>query len=51
MIQSVVASDVGLWMALPAFLPALLVVGVVVVITRRDRRAEADDDAAGLDGA
>jgi hypothetical protein len=37
---SYVASDVGLWMALPAFLPALIVVGVVVVVARRDRRSD-----------
>lgn len=36
---SYVATDVGLWMALPAFGPALLVVGVVIYVIRRDRRA------------
>jgi hypothetical protein len=37
------ATDVGLWMALPAFVPALLVVGVVIVVARRDRRAGPPD--------
>ncbi len=44
-----VATDVGLWMALPAVAPALLIVGVFVFIIRRDRRrhpepAEPDDE-------
>ena len=40
---SFVATDVGVWMALPAFLPALIVVGVVVFIARRDRASDDDD--------
>lgn len=42
---SVVATDVGLWMALPAITPAFLLTGVVVAVVMRDRRraaAEAD---------
>lgn len=35
---SYVATDVGLWMSLPAFGPALIVVGVVIYVARRDRR-------------
>ncbi|WP_255057581.1 hypothetical protein [Mycolicibacterium arenosum] len=41
--MSYLASDVGVWMALPAFLPALLVVAVVVFIARRDRRSDDDE--------
>ena len=37
-----VATDVGLWMALPAFGPALAVVGAVFYVVRRDRRRERD---------
>jgi hypothetical protein len=40
---SFIATDVGVWMALPAFLPALIVVGVVVFIARRDRASDDDD--------
>lgn len=32
------ATDVGLWMALPAFAPAVMVVAVVVYVATRDRR-------------
>ena len=35
---SYVATDVGLWMSLPAFGPAFVVVGVVIYVIRRDRR-------------
>ena len=35
---SFVATDVGLWMALPAVAPALIIVGVFTFIIRRDRR-------------
>ncbi|BBY96444.1 hypothetical protein MGALJ_61130 (plasmid) [Mycobacterium gallinarum] len=35
---SYVATDVGLWMSLPAFGPAFVVVGVVIYVVRRDRR-------------
>lgn len=34
----VLATDVGLWMSLPAFGPAFVVVGVVIWVMRRDRR-------------
>ncbi|MDO3634699.1 hypothetical protein [Mycolicibacterium arseniciresistens] len=45
---SYVATDVGLWMSLPAFGPALVIVGVVFYIVRRDRRRHPDDpDSAG----
>ncbi|MCP9276512.1 hypothetical protein [Mycolicibacterium arenosum] len=40
---TVVATDVGLWMSLPSFGPAFLVVGVVLYVIRRDRRANPDD--------
>lgn len=39
---SFVATDVGLWMSLPAFGPALLVAGVVIYVARRDRRKNSD---------
>lgn len=35
---SYLATDVGLWMSLPAFGPAFLVAGVVIYVMRRDRR-------------
>jgi len=40
-----VATDVGLWMALPAFGPAFLIVGVVLYVIRRDRRGNPSADA------
>lgn len=43
----VLATDVGFWMALPAFGPAFLVVGVVFFIARRDRRRNPVPDEAG----
>ncbi len=36
------ATDVGLWMALPAFVPAFVVAGVVAFVIRRDRRRPPD---------
>jgi len=42
---SYVATDVGLWMALPAFGPAFLIVGVVLYVIRRDRRGNPSADA------
>ena len=39
------ATDVGLWMSLPAFAPALGIVGVVFFIARRNRRREPGGDA------
>lgn len=39
------ATDVGLWMSLPAFAPALVIVGVVFFIARRNRRREPGGDA------
>ena len=46
MTQSVtyLATDVGLWMALPAFGPAFLIVAVVIFVVRRDRRSDRDAD-------
>ncbi|KUI37541.1 hypothetical protein SAMN04489835_1320 [Mycolicibacterium rutilum] len=41
-----VATDVGLWMSLPAFGPAFVVVAVVFYVVRRDRRKS----AAAADG-
>lgn len=41
--SELLATDVGLWMALPAFAPALVVVAVVVFVVRRDRRNEQAD--------
>lgn len=42
-----VATDVGIWMALPAVAPAVAVVGVVLFVALRDRRdaepVEAED--------
>lgn len=40
------ATDLGLWMALPAFAPALVVVAVVIFIVRRDRRSDPDGDGS-----
>lgn len=37
---SYLATDVGLWMSLPAFAPALIIVGVVFYIARRNRHRE-----------
>lgn len=45
---SYIATDVGLWMSLPAFGPALVIVGVVFYIIRRDRRQHPESpDGAG----
>jgi hypothetical protein len=50
-------ADHTLLLALPAFAPAVVVVGVVVYVAMRDRRRGADDpqgdrsDAADKDGA
>lgn len=45
---SYLATDVGLWMALPAFGPAFVIVGVMIFVIRRDRRSASGDDE--LDG-
>jgi hypothetical protein len=45
---SYLATDVGLWMALPAFGPAFLIVAVVIYVVRRDRREDREGD--GLAG-
>ena len=37
-VVSYLATDVGVWMALPAFGPAFIVVAVVIFVVRRDRR-------------
>ena len=39
----VVLAHHALLLAIPAFVPALLIVGVVLVIAVRDRRAEAEE--------
>ncbi|MET8652286.1 MULTISPECIES: hypothetical protein [Nocardia] len=39
-----VLADHSVLLAIPAFLPALLVVGVVVFIAVRDRRGDHDDE-------
>lgn len=41
---SYLATDVGLWMSLPAFAPALVIVGVVFFLARRNRRRELGGD-------
>ncbi|MCZ0732558.1 hypothetical protein PDG61_31385 [Mycolicibacterium sp. BiH015] len=43
------ATDVGLWMSLPAFAPALIIVGVVFYIARRNRRREPAVDAGSAE--
>ncbi|MEV0671564.1 hypothetical protein [Mycobacterium sp. NPDC050441] len=40
-------ADHTLLLALPAFAPALVVVGVVVYVAMRDRRGEPRDDDSG----
>lgn len=42
-----VLADHSILLAIPAFLPALVVVAVVVVVALRDRRAEERDRAPG----
>ncbi|NKY30856.1 hypothetical protein [Nocardia gamkensis] len=42
-----VLADHSILLAIPAFLPALLVVAVVVLVAVRDRRAEERDRASG----
>ncbi|WP_067474977.1 hypothetical protein [Nocardia amamiensis] len=42
-----VLADHSILVAIPAFLPALLVVAVVVFLALRDRRAEDGERAAG----
>lgn len=37
-------------LAIPAFVPAVVVVGVVLYIARKDRLAEAEENAAREDG-
>jgi hypothetical protein len=44
-----VLADHTLLLALPAFAPAVVVVGVVVFVAMRDRRNGADDDAETSD--
>jgi hypothetical protein len=43
------ATDVGLWMALPAFGPAFVVVGVVVFVATRDRRRSRAESVAAAE--
>ncbi|MEU2041849.1 hypothetical protein [Nocardia niwae] len=42
-----VLADHSILLAIPAFLPALVLVAIVVVIALRDRRAEERDRAPG----
>ncbi|MGK8523875.1 hypothetical protein ACRS6B_21060 [Nocardia asteroides] len=42
-----VLADHSVLLAIPAFLPALLVVAVIVFVAMRDRRAEHRERAAG----
>ncbi|MFF7945014.1 hypothetical protein ACFZC5_35515 [Nocardia gamkensis] len=42
-----VLADHSILLAIPAFLPALLVVAVVILVAVRDRRAEERDAASG----
>ena len=51
MSNSIQASDVGLWLALPAFAPAVLIAAVFIFVVRRDRRADADTATEGGDDA
>jgi hypothetical protein len=46
-----VLADHTLLLALPAFAPAVVVVGVVVYVAMKDRRNAADEDADGDDQA
>lgn len=39
-----ILADHSALLAIPAFAPAILVVGVVIWVARRDRRKGADDD-------
>jgi hypothetical protein len=46
-----VLADHTLLLALPAFAPAVVVVGVVVFVAMRDRRNSAGNNSAGNNGA
>ena len=46
---SYLATDVGLWMSLPAFAPALVIVGVVFFIARRNRRRKPGGDSGSTE--
>ncbi|WP_172826542.1 hypothetical protein [Mycobacterium sp. 1423905.2] len=35
-------ADHGIWLAIPAFLPAIIVVGVVLYIAMRNRRSSSE---------
>lgn len=43
----VILADHSALLAIPAFAPAILVVGVVIWVARRDRRLGDDDDEDG----
>lgn len=43
------ATDVGLWMSLPAFGPALVLAGAIIYVVRRDRKRDAAVDESGPD--
>jgi hypothetical protein len=53
----VILADHSVLLAIPAFAPAVIVVGVVVYVAMRDRRRSGDEpqsensDATGQDGA
>ncbi len=47
--MSIVATDVGPWMALPAFAPAISIVAAVIFVSTRDRRRPKDDTAPSSD--
>jgi hypothetical protein len=47
----VILADHSALLAIPAFAPAILVVGVVIWVARRDRRLGDDDDEDGDDEA
>ncbi|CDO07915.1 hypothetical protein [Mycolicibacterium cosmeticum] len=44
-----VLADHSLWLALPAFAPAVVVAGVVAWVAMRDRRAGPDDGSDSED--
>jgi hypothetical protein len=47
----VILADHSALLAIPAFAPAIVVVGVVIWVARRDRRLGHDDDEDGDDEA
>ncbi len=47
--DTVILAHHSLLLAIPAFLPAVLVAGVVVYIAMRDRRSDNDSDSESTD--